>query len=135
MVQWFKTSPLHGEDPEFEPRLDQTPIFSWLLGIFNSPSKCLQESLPIHFCNIGAGVIREGKGVSVGSFDITEKDKGSSNSYFSETKTNSFIQKRSQSFQFLNIFLCSTCDRVFLLWKVDFPTYSRNREINIKMYP
>lgn len=27
MVQWFKTSPLHGEDPEFEPRLDQTLYF------------------------------------------------------------------------------------------------------------
>lgn len=27
MVQWFKTSPLHGEDPEFEPRLDQTLCF------------------------------------------------------------------------------------------------------------
>lgn len=27
MVQWFKTSPLHGEDPEFEPRLDQALFF------------------------------------------------------------------------------------------------------------
>ena len=27
MVQWFTTSPLHGEDPEFEPRLDHTRFF------------------------------------------------------------------------------------------------------------
>ena len=27
IVQWFKTSPLHGEDPEFEPRLDHKTFF------------------------------------------------------------------------------------------------------------
>lgn len=36
MVQWFTTSPLHGEDPEFEPRLDQVRDFFTLVQNFYS---------------------------------------------------------------------------------------------------
>lgn len=48
MVQWFTTSPLHGEDPEFEPRLDHIQVYFFFSDEYDEDEQHLDTHQGFH---------------------------------------------------------------------------------------